>query len=248
MTTTASHRRALVALLLVAVFVGAACSTTSETSEGVASLDAGGDGLETAADAATLDDNDPAADLPPDEAALAFSACMRDEGLDDFPDLGIDAAGNIELREAFQAVDRQADGFQAAMETCQPFLASGGFGGGQGRRGAIEAPEVQDALVAFSACLRDAGYDVGDLTLDGGPGQGPGAGGDGEGQGEGADQGQGQRGERQAGFGNRSARFAENLGLDYTDEAVAADVDACMPIVDDAFAAAGVGQPAGTQG
>lgn len=235
-------------LAIGALFALAACGGGSEESSAeVASLqgavDAGGD----AADAAVRTEAAP--DLAPDEAALEFSQCMRDQGID-FPDLSIDADGNIELREAFQTIDRQADGFREANEVCQEFLQQAGFGGG--RRAATESPELQDALLEFSQCVRDAGYDVGDLTL-GGPGGGQGAGagaaagqgnqgGDGDAAGEG---GQGQGGRRQQGFGNRSANFANQLGLDAEDPAVQETIDGCMPLIDEAFTALGIGQPAG---
>ncbi|MEM9203915.1 MAG: hypothetical protein AAGC53_19920 [Actinomycetota bacterium] len=170
-------------------------------------------------------------ELEADEAALAFSACMRDEGLD-FPDIGVDAEGNLNLREAFaeSGVTPGSDGFRAGMEICGDILASAGFGGG--RAALADNPEIQDASVEFSECLRDAGYDVGDLTL-GGPRQG-------QAQGDGQARGQGQG---QSGFGDRDARIAQQLGLDIDDPAVAATIDECMPILDTALANAGVGQP-----
>ncbi|MEM9563429.1 MAG: hypothetical protein AAGA93_12465 [Actinomycetota bacterium] len=236
-----TRRRPLVpALVTFALLLGACSGGGSDDGSEVATLlpDVGDGG---AADAAVRGvEVDP--DLEPDEAALLFSQCMRDEGLD-FPDLSVDAEGNIELRDAFQSVEPGTDGFQEAMDACDEILQQTGFGGG--RREVRQSTEFQDALIGFSECLRDDGFDVGDLTLAGPGGGGPGAGaggaaGDGQDGDEEAGQagqaGQGQRGQRGDGFGNRGARFAENLGLDYEDPEVATAVDGCLEIVDSALA------------
>lgn len=236
----------MVAFGVAAVLLLAACSdTTEEATDEVASLQATQTGG-GAADAATRTDEAP--DLAPDEAALQFSQCMRDQGLD-FPDLSVDAEGNIELREAFQSIDRGAEGFREANQACAEILQQAGFGGGRGQ--IQESPEFQDALVEFSQCVRDGGYDVGDITLGGqggqGQGQGQGAGG-GQAQADGqAGQGGqgGQQGQRAQGFGNRSARLATALGLDYEDPAVAEVIDGCLPIVDTALSGLGLTPPAG---
>ena len=238
-------RRGLVTIMVALTLTAAACSSEQNGAVAeVASLqtDAGSD-VGDAADAATVADA-AASDLSADEVALEFSQCMRDEGLD-FPDLSVDANGDIDLREGFQSVERNADGFGEAMDTCGSLLEGTAFGGGRGA--AQDSPEFQDGLLAFSACVRDDGYDVGDLTLGGGPGGGPGGEGANEDStaGAGPVAGDGQEGQRQGGFGNRGARFAENLGLDYEDPAVAETIDACMPIIDEAFAGFGP-QGAGT--
>ena len=113
---------------------------------------------------------------------------------------------------------------------------------------------MQDALIEFSECVREAGYDVGDLVLNQGGAGGQTGGGqnedeeDGQAEGEGGGQGDGsggggQQGGRQAGFGNRNERFAQNLGLDPDDPEVQATIEDCMPIVDAGFETAGVGTP-----
>ncbi len=232
------------ALAIGAVLALSACGGgTDDTGSEVASLQASEAGDGDAADAAIRTEAAP--ELAPDEAALQFSQCMRDEGID-FPDLSVDADGNIELREAFQSVDRDAEGFREARQACGEVLQQAGFGGG--RREAAESPEMQDALLEFSQCVRDAGYDVGDLTLGrpggAGGGQGNGAGGQaGDGDQAEAGQGQGQGGQRQPGFGNRTARFANQLGLDAEDPAVTETIEGCMPVIDEAFASLGIGQP-----
>ena len=231
-----SARFRLVAIAAVIAFVLAACGGGSDgATTGVASL-------EDVAGASGATDDDPASDatLSADEAALEFSQCMRDEGLD-FPDVGVDAEGNPDLRSSFQEADLNpgSEEFRAAMETCGETLQGVGFGGG--RAGFADDPAVQDAFVAYSECLRDAGLDVGDLQLGGGPGTG-GPAGDQAGEGDGAPRrGQGQA---QGGFGNRENRFANQLGLDPEDPEVAAALESCGPILDEALAGFGPGATA----
>ena len=227
------------AALAATSLLAAACGgQSSAAGTGIATLeDETSAPIGDAAAAETLEDAE--TDVDAEEAALAFSACMRDEGLD-FPDLAVDANGALNLRSGFEGVDRQSAEVQAALDTCRPLIEEAGFGGGQ-RAGIGENVEIQDALVSFSACIRDAGYDVGDVQLGGGPGQGGGQPpADGEAaDGEGARRGQGAR---EGGFGDPNARFATQLGLDYEDPEVAAAVDGCASVIEEAFAAAGIGQ------
>lgn len=222
--------------------LAAACSGQSSAAEtGVATLeDETAAPIGDAAAAETLADAEPEVDA--EDAALAFSACMREQGID-FPDLAVDADGRLNLRAGFQGLDPQSEEFRTALGECRPLIEDAGFGGGQ--RAAIgENVEIQDALVEFSACIRDAGYDVGDLQLGGGgqgnaAGQADGNATDGDADGEGTPRGQGQR---QGGFGNRNERLSAQLGLDYADADVAAAVDECAIVIEEAFTAAGVGQ------
>ena len=171
----------------------------------------------------------------PEQAALDFSQCMRDQGLD-FPDIGLDANGNPDIREGFEAI-RGQEGFRDGLDSCSEFLAGAGFGGG--RAALTDNVELQDALVEFSACVRDQGFDVGDIQLGVGPeggGAGPGPG-SGDGDGQAANQ-QGGRGE--GGF-DPGRRLADGLGLDADDPAVQAAITDCQPILEEAFSAAGIG-------
>ena len=230
-----THLRLLVVLASFGLLAASCGGSSEDASDGVATLeDQASEPIGDAAAAETLEDAEP--ELSAEEVALEFTQCLRDEGAE-VADVGVDAEGRIQLRDAFQSVDRQDESFQAAMDVCQPLLESVGFG--QAGRAAIgENVEIADALVEFSQCIRDAGYDVGDLELGGAPGQGgqPPA----DADGDGAARGEAQR---QGGFGDRSARFADQLGLDIEDPDVAATMDVCTPIIDAAFSAAGIGQP-----
>lgn len=177
-----------------------------------------------------------------DEAALALSECLRGEGLD-VPDIGVDADGNIDLRGAFQELGPGDDSFREAMDVCGDVLEGIEFGGGRGGGGGIaDNTEIQDALLEFSACIRTEGFeDIADLTLGGQGGQpGAAAGDEATTDADGEAPGPG-RGQREGGFGDPNARFAEQLGLDPEDPDVIAALDVCSPIIDQAFSDAGVG-------
>lgn len=226
-TSTSRLRRVAPGLAVPALLALAACgSGATDASDGadeVASLEATDEPAGEAGDGG--DDGDTT--LAADEAALEFSQCLRDEGLD-VPDIGVDADGNIALRDAFQDINPRDGEFQDAFEVCGDLLEGVQFGGG---RGALQDDtEFQDALIEMSDCIREQGFeDVGDLTVpqpgqDGAPG-GPAGGGQGQGQG---------------GFGDRGAIVAERLGLDPEDPEVIAAVDDCLPILDTALSDAGV--------
>lgn len=218
------------------VLILAACGGGSD-SENAAASSSDSNEVATLEDTASADTPDASvgsatSEADPEQAALAFSQCMRDEGID-FPDLAVDADGAIELREVVQNMERNEE-FRSAMQTCRPELAAGGFGGGRGN--GVDRAELEQGLLAYTDCLRGEGLDVGDLTL-GEPGQGQGAG-----QGEGAGQGQGPgNGEREGGFGGRAARMMNQLGLDADDPEVAAAIEACESTLDEIFTEFGPG-------
>lgn len=175
-TTPGTHARRAVtapALLLAVALVLTGCSSSGDDDPGVASLDqatgAAGDSSATGAASAA----------PADEEAelLAYVECLRGEGLD-VPDPTVDAEGNLQMGGpggggggGGPAGDPEA--FQAAMEVCGD-IPEGAVGG----PGEVDSAEFEDAALAFAECMREAGVDVGDPDLGGGPGGG-GAGGEG---------------------------------------------------------------------
>jgi len=229
-----SPRRSVSLLITLLALMATACGTNSEGETiGVASL-------EDTASAEIATDPEPEGESTPELAILEFSQCMRDEDLD-FPDIGVDANGNPDIRDAFANADIQPGSpeFQDAVAACSEILQDAGFGGG--RRAALaDNTELQDALVELSACIRDQGYDVGDLTFGGGPAPGGAPGGDASG-----DPPERGAGRGQADFGDRSARLAQGLGLDIDDPDVAAAIDECEPILDAALSGLGLGQGPG---
>ncbi len=234
--------------VLTALTLSACGGTTSatDTSSDVASAN----------EVASLDDTEALSDvegaestLDADEAALEFSACLRQQGLD-VADIGVDADGNVQVRDALNSVDRTDGSFREAMNACADIIADAGFGGGAGGRGGLQDNvEIQDALVELTDCMRDQGFDEAtELTLgQAGGGQAADAEAtDGEATGEPPADGQRGQGEGQGpGQGDRTARFITQMGLDPEDPAVVEAMDVCAPIIDDAFTAAGVGEAGG---
>jgi hypothetical protein len=149
------------AVLLVAV---AACGGESETT-GVASLD-------------ELDPTDPGSseeveEVDTEEAVLAFTACLRDQGLD-VEDPTFDGGGGFvfnfgEIRATGPDAEAGPDAeFRAALDECSPLMEGVG-----GRFDQADRTEIEDSLLAFSQCLRAEGLDVPDPDFSdagGGPG------------------------------------------------------------------------------
>lgn len=233
MKTSMGSPTAALGLLAAGALVLSACGggeSEAGTDDEIASLeDATGDD-----DTVAAETNDGASVDDVEQVALDFSACLRGEGVD-IPDIGVDADGNINLRDAMQSAEIDRETMRGAMEACGEILEGVGFGGGQ--RGRIaDNPEIADAFLDYSDCIRGQGFeDVTDLTF-GGPGQN-------------ADEAPGQgEGQRQGGFGDRNARFADQLGLDAEDPEVAAALETCQPIIDQAFTDAGIAAPGGGNG
>ncbi|MDE0805487.1 MAG: hypothetical protein OSA99_19475 [Acidimicrobiales bacterium] len=218
--------RPLLTVPVIAVLVAAGCSSGASGSE-VASL---ADDVDIAAE------TEGATELT-EEAALEFAQCMRDNGVEDFADPTVDADGNVTLGggpggagAGGGAIDRES--LATAQEACGELVEGIAFGGG-GRGGFADNTELQDALVDYSACLRDEGLDVGDFDL----GAGPGGGGAAE---PGERAGGGQRGERAGGEGP-AGLVANALDLDTEDPEVASALEECEPLLDEAFADVGAG-------
>ncbi|NND01513.1 MAG: hypothetical protein HKN91_01880 [Acidimicrobiia bacterium] len=152
-------------LLLVSVLalVATACGGSADADDGVASIDET-QNLETVD--ATI-----GPELSEEEALLAFSQCLRDNGLD-IDDPTVDADGNLRLSRPNTA-DGQGQGnreeFQSAREACSDLL-EGVTLGFQG----IDQTELEDDLLQFAMCMRENGYEEmpdPDLSATGTPGQ-----------------------------------------------------------------------------
>jgi hypothetical protein len=236
MTSRFSSCRIAAAPVIAGLAALTACGGTStDASEGptdVATLESG-DGLGDGQSSEATGD----ATLTADEAALEFSSCLRDQGLD-VPDIGVNANGNVEVRDAFENIDRSGESFRDALQSCNEILDDAGFGGGgAGPGGGIrDNVEVQDAFVALTDCVREQGFEEAtEITL-GQPG-GEQVGG-GQEPGDGGQRGQGES--QGPGAGDRTSRLATQMGLDPDDLDVVAALEVCSPILDEAFSAAGV--------
>jgi hypothetical protein len=252
-TRSRTHSRSGTCLSLAAIgvslaLIGSACSGDDGASAAkVATL-----GTTTAA----ATGGTTAASTPADtqEALLAYAACMRENGID-MADPTFDADGNPTggLFGPDSGVDPQAEGFQAAQTACGDLIQGVTLGRGPG--GGLDRDAIQASMNDFTACLRDQGLDVDDITFGGG--QGPAGGGGGFGgtppsgsipagatppggsvvAGGGGGFGGPPPDANQNGGGgfNPTDRIIERLGLDATDPAVATAIDACQSILDSAF-------------
>jgi len=158
--------RILISIAAFALLV-AACGGTE--SDGVASLEVTDTtiALDPATNAAVSDE----------DALLEFSACIRENGIEDFEDPTMSADGVPEFSLRSVEGDHTREEMQAAFEACQDHLEGLAFG-----PGSIDLTEVEDTLVEFSACMRDNGYDMPDPDLSNfGGGGGGGGGGEGGG-------------------------------------------------------------------
>lgn len=177
---------------------------------------------------------------------------MRDHDID-MPDPTFDADGNPtgRLFGRDSGIDPRSNEFRTAQDACGNLIEGITLGAGRGR---FDPEAVQASMNDFTACLRDQGLDVDDITFGGGQGPGSGNGGfggplpdgsapdatgatppDGSAPGgfEGGSDG-GRRGPGGEGF-DPTARIIERLGLDNSDPAVSAAITSCQSILAEAF-------------
>lgn len=226
------HYRQSIAVLGISVaLLATACGSANNASAEVASL---GSTTGTAPDTTSPADTQ--------DALLKYAACMRENGVD-MADPTFDADGNP-TGGGFggsTGIDPQSDEFQKAQTACGDLLQGVQFGG-RGRNG-IDRDAIQNSLNDFTACLRDEGLDVDDITF-GPPGGAAGAAGGSPAGGSIPAGGFGgpppggsipaNGGPGGAGF-DPTARMIEQLGLDDTDPAVEAALAKCQPIITAAF-------------
>jgi hypothetical protein len=106
--------------------------------------------------------------VTPQDAALAFARCMRENGID-MPDpiVTTDGDGGTKIDQRGGAgVNTPAakEKFNKAEEACRKHLAAAGPGG----PGREMSAEDMDKLLAFAKCMREHGIDFPDPTADGG--------------------------------------------------------------------------------
>ena len=90
----------------------------------------------------------------PYKAALAFSQCMREHGVPDFPDPQTTGDGHFGVQingGPSSTLDPSSTQFQAAQQACNKLLPKGGTNG--------KGPSAKDraAMLAFAACMRSHG-------------------------------------------------------------------------------------------
>jgi hypothetical protein len=151
-------------VVLAAVLALAACGGESGSPE-VASLGGGSTQGGTTTEASSED---------PQEVVLAYTKCMRAEGIDlPDPDFSNGPRGGFRIQLGPGGVDPDDPKFRAAREKCEPILATL-----RQQFDPERQEEFQEAALAFAKCMREHGIDIPDPDFSGGqPGGRGGAGG-----------------------------------------------------------------------
>lgn len=104
-----------------------------------------------------------AADSVSDEdALLAFGACMRENGVPEFPDPVLNADGSVDFgansqRGPLRDVDQEVA--EAAVTACLDTLEGVAFAPGGVD---FDINEIEDTFVEFAACMRENGVEIDD--------------------------------------------------------------------------------------
>lgn len=199
-----SGRTVLLAVVASLALLAAACGG-GDDDDAVATLTDDGASDDGGTDAAATDDGaEPA--RSDEESALEFSQCMREGGVEGFPDPEVAQDGLMTFSiEGLLGLDLQSGSLGEAFAACSPLIADVTFGGQLGTL----VNGLQEAVVNHGECLRDEGLDVGDVDL---------AAGDLGGAGTNAD-------------ADRFEFIAGLYGVDADDPAVAAALEACDSIL-----------------
>jgi hypothetical protein len=130
------------------------------------------DAIETTAEVATLEtvsDEPPSVGGVPEvsseeeaeEALLAFTECLREEGIQvEDPSVGVE--GGLGIIAEGPAGEMDFEAFDAAQEVCLVHLEGVTLGFDQ-----VDQTEFEDQLLAFATCMRDNGIDMDDPDLSG---------------------------------------------------------------------------------
>jgi hypothetical protein len=98
-----------------------------------------------------------------EDAAFEFAQCMRDNGIEDFPDPQVDADGEgISMRPPDGITPEE---MEPASEECEHILEDAVPEGGE-KLTPEERAELQDQWRAVAQCVRDQGYDMADPEVD----------------------------------------------------------------------------------
>jgi hypothetical protein len=136
-------RRYTIALLLGLMALSVAACSDDDDGGGVATADGA---TESASEDAGDGDGE---DLDGFEQALAYSECMRENGIADFPDPERNGENGVGLSLP-EGVDPQDEDFKAAEEACEDMMPGPG-------EGETLDPEVYEALLDYSECMRENG-------------------------------------------------------------------------------------------
>lgn len=117
------------------------------------------------------DEPKPVENLTDEEIATNFTTCLRDQGFN-VPDPELNADGTVNLRGIRQKLvqdpnfDFRQQKTREAMQACVPLLEGATFAQ---ETSAEDQIALQDNLLTFAQCLRDAGISVKDPQFSDGP-------------------------------------------------------------------------------
>ena len=97
------------------------------------------------------------------DQALAFSQCMRENGVPDFPDPEFTGDGGMMLSRSAgpgDSMDMEAE--EKAMKACEDKMPRGG-----GNFSEEDRAEMQDAFLEYAQCMREHGIDMPDPDFSG---------------------------------------------------------------------------------
>lgn len=157
------------AALLIIVLLLTACGSSGKADDGVASL---ADDATATGDTTDQVSASPTSEKDPEEALLAYTDCMRANGVD-MPDPQFDEDGNLQPFTEFRSAqdggedsdepttfgpgaDREE--FEAAEEECGDILEGVTLPGPSEE----ELAAMEDAAYEFAQCMRDEGIDMPD--------------------------------------------------------------------------------------
>jgi hypothetical protein len=104
-------------------------------------------------------------DSAAEDATLEYAQCMRDHGIEDFPDPEIGENGEMQLSTP-EGGDLEE--FEAADDECKPILDEAQSQGS--RLSPEEQAERQDQALAMAQCMRENGWDMPDPEVEEGGG------------------------------------------------------------------------------
>jgi hypothetical protein len=155
----------LISLVLALALVAGACSDSGDSTQ-IASLETGS--AETSEDERDVDE------IAESEAAmLAFTQCLRDQGID-VDDPTMDADGNmqlppinIEVPDIVADLDEAPDmsEFEGMIASCEEHLE-----GVVSTFSSADTTEIEDMLLAYAGCMRANGVDMPDPDFSSGGG------------------------------------------------------------------------------
>jgi len=154
--------------LLVGLTLAASACGTADAGGGGESLSGSGEVASVAVDDTTVEDDATTDEVDTEAQLLQFAECIRGQGFE-IDDPTVDADGNVLLPRPTNngAGQGPPEGFVEARDACAEHLegVTLGFQGG-------DQTELQDQLLAFSACMRDNDFDLPDPDFSEGGGRG----------------------------------------------------------------------------